>query len=68
MPTKSVVVEDNRNGLLAAKAAGFNCLITTSEYTVNENFPEADMLVEELGDDQNIKVSINDLIILCSGK
>lgn len=67
-PSKSVVVEDNRNGLLAAKAAGFNCLITTSEYTVNENFSEADMLVDELGDDQNIKVSINDLIILCSGK
>lgn len=46
-----VVVEDSRNGLLAAKAAGMACLITRSRYTAAEDFREADWIVDELGDD-----------------
>jgi beta-phosphoglucomutase-like phosphatase (HAD superfamily) len=45
-----VVVEDSRNGLLAAKAAGMACLITRSSYTAGEEFREADWVVDELGD------------------
>ena len=44
-----VVVEDSRNGLLAAKAAGMLCLVTTNMYTAHEEFTEADCVVPELG-------------------
>ena len=45
-----VVVEDNRNGLLAAKGAGMRCRVTTNQYTVAEDFSAADLVVAELGD------------------
>ncbi len=45
-----VVIEDSRNGLLAAKAAGMRCVITTSAYTGDEDFTEADGVFPELGD------------------
>ncbi len=44
------VIEDSRNGLLAAKGAGMHCLITRSFYTVKENFAEADIVTTCLGD------------------
>lgn len=56
-----VVVEDSRNGLLAAKGAGMKCIITTNRYTVNENFIEADLVVDEIGEQDNIKISIDRL-------
>lgn len=46
-----LVVEDSRIGLLAARAAGMRCLITKSSYTAQEDFTEADLVVEELGED-----------------
>ena len=49
-PGRCVVIEDSRNGLLAAKGAGFHCLVTTNPYTVEEDFNEADRVVPELGD------------------
>ena len=56
-----VVIEDSRNGLLAAKGAGLPCLITTSTYTVDEDFSEADRVVPELGDAPDINVTLADL-------
>jgi beta-phosphoglucomutase-like phosphatase (HAD superfamily) len=44
------VIEDSRNGLLAAKAAGMRCLVTKSCYTQHEDFSEADGVVSSLGD------------------
>jgi HAD superfamily hydrolase (TIGR01509 family) len=44
------IIEDSRNGLLAAKGAGMHCLITESYYTTGEDFTEADMAVSCLGD------------------
>ena len=61
-PENSWVVEDSRNGLLAAKAAGFNCLITTNAYTTDEDFTEADKRVDELGDAPDIRITVKDLI------
>ncbi len=49
-PAQCVVVEDSRNGLLAAKCAGLRCLVTMSAYTQHEDFTEADHVVFELGD------------------
>jgi HAD superfamily hydrolase (TIGR01509 family) len=60
-PRNCFVVEDSRNGLLAAKASGFNCLITTNEYTIEEDFTEADFVVDELGDDGNNNITIGRL-------
>jgi HAD superfamily hydrolase (TIGR01509 family) len=57
-PSECVVVEDSRNGLLAAKAAGMRCLVTTNGYTKNEDFDEADLVVSELGDPPSVQVTL----------
>ncbi|MDC0598748.1 HAD-IA family hydrolase [Gammaproteobacteria bacterium] len=49
-PNSTLVVEDSRNGLMAAHGAGLNCLVTVSGYTENENFSESVLVVSELGD------------------
>lgn len=56
-----MVVEDSRNGLLAARGAGLPTLITTSTYTVDEDFTGAVKVVPELGDEPNINVRLTDL-------
>lgn len=55
-----MVVEDSRNGLLAATRAGIPTLVTTSTYTVEEDFAEAAKVVPELGDDP-VLITIEDL-------
>jgi len=57
-PSECVVIEDNRNGLLSAKAAGMYCVITTNGYTKDEDFTEADLVVSELGDPPNVQVTL----------
>ena len=49
-PADTLVVEDSRNGLLAATAAGLPCLVTVNGYTRDETFDEATLVVSELGD------------------
>ncbi len=49
-PRNTVVVEDSRNGLLAAVGAGLPCLVTVNGYTRDEGFSEAVLVVSELGD------------------
>jgi len=44
-----VAVEDSRNGLLAARAAGLPVVVTPSEYTRGEDFSEAQLVVDGLG-------------------
>jgi HAD superfamily hydrolase (TIGR01509 family) len=60
-PDECVVVEDSRNGLLSAKAADMHCVITTNGYTEKEDFSEADLVVSELGDPPNVRVTLEDL-------
>jgi HAD superfamily hydrolase (TIGR01509 family) len=60
-PSECVVVEDSRNGLLAAKAAGMYCIVTTNGYTENEDFTEAELVVPELGDGPNIQVTLEEI-------
>ena len=45
-----VVIEDSRNGVLAAKGAGLIVVATTNGYTENEDLSDADMIVTCLGD------------------
>jgi HAD superfamily hydrolase (TIGR01509 family) len=49
-PGDTLVVEDSRNGLLAATGAGLPCLVTVNGYTRDEAFGEAVLVVSELGD------------------
>lgn len=63
-PARCVVIEDSRNGLLAAKGAGMRCAITQSAYTVDEDFSEADAIYPELGDPPARHVTLNDLQLL----
>ena len=45
-----VVIEDSRNGMLAALGAGLKCVVTTSAYTGEENFTGASLVVSTLGE------------------
>ena len=60
-PANCMVVEDSRNGLLAAKAAGMKCIVTKSHYTQSEDFSEAEEVFQDLGDEPNIYVTIQKL-------
>jgi HAD superfamily hydrolase (TIGR01509 family) len=49
-PAEVLVVEDSRNGLLAAVGAGLRCLMTVNGYTEEEDSSEAILVVSSLGD------------------
>jgi HAD superfamily hydrolase (TIGR01509 family) len=56
-----LVIEDSRNGMLAALGAGMHCVITTSTYTKDEDFSGAAKIVPELGDPPNVHVTLAEL-------
>lgn len=60
-PARCVVVEDSRIGLLAAKAAGMRCVVTTSSYTGGEDFTLADAVFDCIGEEGAARFSIGDL-------
>jgi HAD superfamily hydrolase (TIGR01509 family) len=45
-----LVIEDSRNGLLAAVGAGLRCVMTVNGYTKDEDSSEATLVVSSLGD------------------
>jgi HAD superfamily hydrolase (TIGR01509 family) len=49
-PEDALVIEDSRNGLLAAVGAGLRCVVTVSSYTADEDMGEAVLVVTSLGD------------------
>jgi beta-phosphoglucomutase-like phosphatase (HAD superfamily) len=49
-PENCVAIEDSRNGLLSAVAAGIRVVVTTSWFTRDEDFSEARLVVSALGD------------------
>ena len=46
----TLVIEDSRNGLLAANGAGLRCVMTVNGYTEEEDNTEAVLVVSSLGD------------------
>ncbi|MEA2606893.1 MAG: hypothetical protein QOI00_1650, partial [Chloroflexota bacterium] len=48
--SSALVIEDSRNGLLAAVGAGLRCVVTLSGYTQDEAFDEAVLVLSSLGD------------------
>ena len=61
------VVEDNRNGLMAAQGAGMYCVVTTNGYTKDEDFSAADLVVPELGDPPNVRVTLETIRNIVEG-
>ena len=57
-PGQVLVVEDSRNGLRAATAAGLACVITVNDYTADEDFGEAALVVSSLGDPEGEHTSV----------
>ena len=49
-PDEAFVVEDSKNGLAAAKAAGLKTIVTTNYYTEREDVSAGDVIVSCLGD------------------
>lgn len=54
-PDEVIVVEDSRNGVLAAKAAHANVIVTTNSYTEKEDVNSGDIIVTCLGDSDGEK-------------
>jgi HAD superfamily hydrolase (TIGR01509 family) len=57
----AIVIEDSRNGLLAAVGAGLRCVVTRSSYTAHEDMSEAVLVVSSLGDPPGDVVTLQDL-------
>jgi HAD superfamily hydrolase (TIGR01509 family) len=49
-PDEAFVVEDSKNGVKAAKAAGMKVIVTTNHYTEKEDLDAGDVIVSCLGD------------------
>ena len=49
-PAQCLAVEDSRNGLQSALAAGLKTLVTVSDYSRNERFTGATLVVDQLGE------------------
>jgi len=47
---QAIVIEDSKNGLAAATAAGLRTVVTISSFTSEENFADASLVVSCLGD------------------
>lgn len=47
-PTDCLAIEDSRNGVLAAKAAGMKCIALRTKYTVSQDVSAADKVVTSL--------------------
>jgi HAD superfamily hydrolase (TIGR01509 family) len=56
--TDALVIEDSRNGLLAAVGAGLRCVMTVNGYTEEEDNSEAILVVSSLGDPDGEKTTV----------
>ncbi len=61
-PDECIVVEDSRNGILSAKAAGLRALATTNIYTENEDLSDASIIVTSLGEPDGEKGVLKDSV------
>ncbi|MEE8233818.1 MAG: HAD-IA family hydrolase [Gammaproteobacteria bacterium] len=49
-PCNGIALEDTRNGNLAALAAGLKTVITTHEFTFDDDFESASLVIDQLGE------------------
>ena len=57
-PEEAFVVEDSKNGVKAAKAAGLKTIVTTNSYTEKEDVEAGDVIVSCLGDPNGEKATM----------
>jgi len=57
-PANCIVVEDSRNGLLAATAAGISCIVTYNDLTKDEDFSEAAIVISDFGEPGKESITI----------
>lgn len=57
-PNEAFVVEDSKNGVKAAKAAGLRTIVTTNHYTEKEDVNAGDVIVSCLGDPDGEKAEM----------
>ncbi len=57
-PAECIAIEDSRNGLLAAVAAGLTTVVTVNGYTQDEDFSEAALVVSSLGDPESEPIEV----------
>jgi HAD superfamily hydrolase (TIGR01509 family) len=62
-----VVIEDSGIGLKSGKAAGMSVLVTKSTYTKNEDFSEADLVVNDLKSGRVDLTTVEGLASMASG-
>ena len=55
-----IAIEDSRNGLLSARAAGIESIVTPSFYTRDENFDEAALVIDSL---QSLEFGVIDSLL-----
>jgi len=56
-PDNCIAVEDTHNGNMAAMATGINTIITTHQFTTDDNFAGASLVVDQLGEpDQKFEI------------
>ncbi len=61
-PENCFVFEDSHHGFLAAKTAGLKTIITVNDYTKNQDFTDALLVVNHLGEpDQSLTVLTGDI-------
>lgn len=60
--SKCVVIEDSIVGLKAALGAEMDCVITYTKSTANEAFEGAKLIVSDMGEDSNPKVTLKELL------
>ncbi|MDX8390225.1 MAG: HAD-IA family hydrolase [Mariprofundaceae bacterium] len=49
-PAQTLALEDSTNGWKSAQAAGLKCVVTVNDYTHNQDFDGADLVVSEFGE------------------
>ncbi|HEY9836179.1 MAG TPA: HAD-IA family hydrolase, partial [Vampirovibrionales bacterium] len=49
-PQDCLAIEDSHQGLLAAQAAGLKTVITVNNYTCNQDFSGAELVIDSLGE------------------
>jgi HAD superfamily hydrolase (TIGR01509 family) len=54
----ALVIEDSRQGLLAAVAAGLTCIVTLSAFTTEERMDEATLVLSSLGEPGGIATQV----------
>lgn len=59
-PSAAQAIEDSRNGLRAAKSAGLACVVVVNDYTVDQDFAGADLVLDGFGGPEDAATVLSD--------